>query len=375
MLHSRQQLVEGFLLYIDNLILNRENMPPQIGGGMMSKINRCVTIGGQKFWIRANTEQEYAEKLMEHCGGAGRTPAQGPGHPFGEYAKRWFETYARPNIETVTATTYQRQLDRYLIPHFRGKTLEEITVSDIQKLFNSMDGAKATKTKAKNVLNMILESAVDDEILSKNPLSSRRIRITGGESKPTKTYSVEQMRYLVQHLDDVQQPMDRAYLALQAMHPLRLEEVLGLKWGDIDLEQKVLHIRRAVTHPTRNLPEVKVPKTAASLRDLSLSDIAARYLTPGKPEEYVIGGERPLSYTQVRRMCGRIKKDTGFFENVTPIRFRTTVLTDIYEQTHDIKQAQAAAGHTSSAMTLRHYVKGRGTARETAEAIDRAYGT
>ena len=29
-------------------------------------------------------------------------------------------------------------------------------------------------------------------------------------------------------------PMDRAYIALQALHPMRLEEVLGLKGGDID---------------------------------------------------------------------------------------------------------------------------------------------
>lgn len=60
-------------------------------------------------------------------------------------------------------------------------------------------------------------------------------------------------------------------------------------------------------------------------------------------------------------MCDRIKRDTGFTENITPIRFRTTVLTDLYDQTKDIKLAQAAAGHTTSAMTLRYYVKGRET--------------
>lgn len=39
-------------------------------------------------------------------------------------------------------------------------------------------------------------------------------------------------------------------------------------------------------------------------------------------------------------MCDRIKRDTGFTENITPIRFRTTVLTDLYDQTKDIKLAQ-----------------------------------
>lgn len=54
-----------------------------------------------------------------------------------------------------------------------------------------------------------------------------------------------------------------------------------------------------------------------------------------------------------------IKKDTGFSENIMPVRFRTAVLADIYNQTRDIKPTQALARHTSSDMTLRYYVKGR----------------
>lgn len=73
-------------------------------------------------------------------------------------------------------------------------------------------------------------------------------------------------------------------------------------------------------------------------------------------------------------MCERIRRDTEFEERITPIRFRTTVLTDIYDQTRDIKQAQAAAGHTTAAMTLKYYVKGRNGTHEAATAIERAYG-
>ena len=60
-------------------------------------------------------------------------------------------------------------------------------------------------------------------------------------------------------------------------------------------------------------------------------------------------------------------------ENITPIRFRTTVLTDLYEQTGDIKLAQAEAGHTTPAMTLKYYVKGRKTSEQAAAAIQRIY--
>lgn len=70
----------------------------------------------------------------------------------------------------------------------------------------------------------------------------------------------------------------------------------------------------------------------------------------------------------------RIKKDTGFSEDVVPRRFRTTVLTDIYDETKDIKQTQAAAGHTTADMTLKHYVKGRQENSNTAVPVASRYG-
>ena len=96
-------------------------------------------------------------------------------------------------------------------------------------------------------------------------------------------------------------------------------------------------------------------------------------MIPGKPEEFVLGGSKPLSYQQVKRMCWRIQADTGFCDKITPIRFRTTVLTDLYENTHDIKLVQMAAGHTSSAMTLKHYVKGRQDVLQATASIESVY--
>ena len=72
-------------------------------------------------------------------------------------------------------------------------------------------------------------------------------------------------------------------------------------------------------------------------------------------------------------MCERIRRDTEFDERITPIRFRTTVLTDIYDQTKDVKVAQYAAGHTTPTMTLKHYVKGRKSCLQAADTIDKVY--
>lgn len=228
--------------------------------------------------------------------------------------------------------------------------------------------------KARMVLNMVLEQAVEDGLIQKNPLAARSVRIVGGSSRAIEPYSVAQMRFLVQRLDLIVKPSDRAFLALHALHPLRPEEVLGLLWRDLDFTAQTIHIERAVTHPSRNAPLVKETKTQASRRTINLVPQIIPLLERGAEDEFVLGGEKPLSYSMVRKMCERIQHQTGFEERITPRRFRTTVLTDLYDATKDIKQAQHAAGHTTAAMTLKHYVKGREQTANTATPIAQVYG-
>ena len=264
--------------HLDNSTQELDCMPFQQGvEGMATKINRTVTVNGVKRWIHCNTEQEYCDRLAKlFC----KEPQSEVKHLFSEYALNWFETYSKPNIATATVKLYSHLLTYHIIPAFEGMAVEDIRADDIQRLFNGMDTSKETKYKVKRLLNQVLNAAVDDEFLVKSPLKSDRIKITGAESTTTATYSVEQMQYLVQHIGDIQSAQDRTYMAIQALHPLRLEEVLGLKWSDIDLEHMSLSVNRAVTHPTRNQPEVKDTKTKSSVRTIGLSQLAVSYLTP-----------------------------------------------------------------------------------------------
>lgn len=347
-----------------------------------TRIRRRITINGHVQWITGATEQEYAENLFKAMSGgkAPENPQEPLGHDFGRYALDWFEVFSRPNIDRTTAITYERQLKKHILPAFDGLCVEEITPADVQKLFNAMDAetapkAKATKQKVKNVLNMILQQAAEDHLITRNPLCSRSIRIQGRPSASTPLYSVAQMQYIAAHLGDVADEYDRNYIALHALHPFRPEEVLGLRWMDIDLRANVICIRSTVTYPDRNQPVfAQKTKTDKSRRAIRLVEQIKPFLTPGAAEAFVVGGDAPFSYTQVRRMCGRIQKDMRFEQRIIPNRFRTTVLTDLYDSTKDIKQTQAAAGHTTAAMTLRHYVQGREALPDTAAPIASVYG-
>lgn len=339
----------------------------------MAKIKRRIQVDGETKWICANSEQEYAQNVMQLMREKANESA-GEKHNFRTYATDWFEVFSKPNIETATAVTYERQLRLHINPVLGDMSIEDVKPFDVQEMFNRMNGTKASKMKTKAVLNMIFEQAVEDKLIIRNPLSSRSIRITGDASNRTEPYTVEQMQTLCSGIPAIKNPQDRTYLVLQAVHPLRLEEVLGLKFEDIDRENLVIHVRRSVTHPERNQPEIKETKTAASRRDVALAKSAVQYLPCGPDDHFVLGGEKPLSCQQVSKMCERIRKDLAFDEKITPRRFRTTVLTDIYDSTKDIKQTQNAAGHTTAAMTLNHYVKGRSQTQDTASSISGLYG-
>lgn len=254
-----------------------------------------------------------------------------------------------------------------------------ITVADAMQVFNAMGDENTigieTKKKVRTVLNQILRYAIDENIISKNPLEAYSFRIRGKESEPTKAYTVEQMQYTIEHLRDIRNENDRNYMCIQSLHPMRPEEVLGLRWQDIDLESNAIHIRNTVTHPDRSKAVFQdCTKTRQSRRTLALVPDIKRYLTVGEPEDFVVGGKKPYSYTQMRQMRKRVARDIQFDDKITPRRFRTTVLTDIYDGTKDIKMTQAAAGHTTSAMTLEHYAKGRMLNRDAAKTIADAYG-
>lgn len=355
---------------LDNAIMGNIMPMPEGGSSDMAKykFNQYVMIDDKKCWVTANTAQEFADKVLKLSMNNNKDK-----HDFKAYANNWYEVFCKPNIEIATQTTYERQLQKYIFPALGTMYIEDITVDDCQRLFNGMSGRKSTKNKVREVLTQIFDAAVEDKLIAFNPLKSKRFKITGEESRKTVPYDVKQIQYLVKHIDDVKNPTDRFFVAMLCFHPLRLEEILGIKYGDIDRKKCEVNICRAVTHPTRNQPEIKETKTEKSTRIAPLSQRVRSYMPKGKPDEFVFGGEKALSYTQVVRMCERIQRDTGFSEKITPRRFRCTLLTDIYDQTRDVKLTQDAGGHATPDITFKNYVRGREISRDAIKALEKLY--
>ena len=148
-------------LNLDNSTETSLDYVPSIKGDQtMAKIKRTVTINGTKKWISAQNEQEYIEKVLHLAADNDSDSADKKKHIFKEYALNWFETFSKPNITTACAITYERQLRVHIFPIIGDMYIEDVTTTDIQRLFNAMTGTKSTKEKARTVLRMIFQSAI-----------------------------------------------------------------------------------------------------------------------------------------------------------------------------------------------------------------------
>jgi integrase len=75
-----------------------------------------------------------------------------------------------------------------------------------------------------------------------------------------------------------------AFYVLALMTGLRRSELLALRWDDVDLGSRQLHVRRALERVGGKLQMVK-PKTGSSVRTVVLPKIAARYLREHKKRQ------------------------------------------------------------------------------------------
>ena len=342
-----------------------------------AKIRRQVQINGENRWISANSEQDYADqlfKLMKSQTTAGTQNQEK--HLLKDYMETWFQSFCLNHHDPEGSTNQNnlRALRLYIYPLLGDKYVEDITSADVQRMINSIHGAKESKKKPFGLLKRMLDYAVDQRIIQSNPAKSSSVKLTGNASRTTTPYTVEQMKYFVTNIHRIQDPSDRNWLAIITSNVLRPEEALGFRWEDLDEENHTINVCRAVTHPTRNQPSIKETKTEGSIRTLYISQSVIDQLTRTEGE-WIVGGEKPLSYTQVRRMCNRIARDIQSPVLITPERFRTTVATDLYEQTGDLKLLQAAGGWTTAAVPLKYYAKGRSTTQAASIAIQAVYGT
>lgn len=352
----------------------------------MSRFKEFVPVGtdasGQTVykWITGKDKQSFFNNFAKAVRAYSQPAAPTNERPairqrmlFRDYALKWLHEEMQGNIAASTFEHYKTRLNAHILPFFGDSYIDEIETSDIIQYFQSRKDATQTSVKPeKAILNMVFRAAHEDGYTQSNPMQSRRIKITGTEGKTREAVPKEAMIEAIGNIGKITNDDERNYFLLLAFHAMRPEEVRGLQWKDIDLENNVIHIRKTIIYPKRNKPEIGKTKTESSKADIGLVEAIKPYLVPGSPDEYVTGGTEPKTYAVMRKMWLRIRKQVGL-PNVTESQFRTTIASDLQEKTNNVMQVQQLLRHSKASTTLKHYIKPRSEITQTARTVEAIY--
>ncbi len=217
---------------------------------------------------------------------------------FEKWAQKWLDTYKKGVVKDHTYNfTYKSNVEKYLIPYFGKAHISKIQQIDIQKYFNQVEHngeplAKSTLDKHKMILKSIFDAAIDNDLCYKNPVKNIKYQ-RFAESKERIAYTKEEAN----RCEEYAQQHGRKDVVIMLNTGVRRSELLGLKWGDIDFDNRIMHIERAVTQ-TKGKIIIDKPKTKTSIRAIPMSEALTEYLKQfaSGVDTFIIGtGEKPVS--------------------------------------------------------------------------------
>ena len=196
--------------------------------------------------------------------------------------------------DRATTRTSRAPLIRRLRDKF-GKMRLDVMLADVNKIEQWITGLKHEVTKEdlapsskgaiRTMLHRLIECAMrwNAVAVQSNPIALIRVKGSSKRKKEIVTLTPEQYVALIA---DPKLPGHVRMIVILAMSlGLRVSEILGLRWSDIDFDRKTIAIRRSVVN--RNIEETK---TAASAQVLPLHDDLAEELKAWKNGKEVIEG-------------------------------------------------------------------------------------
>ena len=220
---------------------------------------------GKTFATRAEARRFLAE--IEHAlvDRAYRDPALGRVR-FAEYAQWWLAN--RPELRPRTQELYEGLLRIHIVPTFGEVRFDQLTSPLVRSWHASLTSAPrpgpVTVAKAYRLLRTILNDAVDDGLLVKNPCSIRGAGVERSPERPIAT--LEQVDALAEAIE----PRYRAMVLLATFCGLRLGELLALRRDRIDLGKARVLVVEQVVELHDGTRTVGPPKTAAGRRTVAI---------------------------------------------------------------------------------------------------------
>ena len=284
---------------------------------------------------------------------------------FNEVAALW-KADKRQYVKKSTYSIYSQLCNSYILPEFGGNpVLNENSIQAFANRLLARGYAIKTVKDTMLVLKMIIRYG---EKLGAWPHVEFQLRYPTLAEVPRTivTLSDKHLNMLLRHLREHISFKNLGVLI--CLHSgLRIGEVCGLQWKDLDMADGVIRVNKTVQRITicdgpirEDYVAVDVPKTASSVREIPIAREVKEMIRPFKkmmPFDYYVisGGPQPLEPRTYRRYFKHLLGELG----IPPIRFhglRHSFATRCIQSKCDYKTVSVLLGHSSISTTLDLYV-------------------
>lgn len=205
-------------------------------------------------------------------------------------------TAKKENISSTTYLLYETAIQRILIPKLGHLHLDEIKPFHVQELINFLATpsgrvdkkgeklAPATIRRYLTILQSIMTMAWKQEYIQSNPADTRRLEISKIVTPEVEAFSNEEIAEILK-MAQLEPIHIHAVIATAIYTGARRGEIAGLKWEDVDFEKRTMYIRRSVVKLVGQEPEIKLPKTISSIRQMAIPQALCDVLQELKKEQ------------------------------------------------------------------------------------------
>lgn len=357
---------------LDNRIFDAQNAPEE--GAFMIKRSRVQTgtdSNGKAVFtqVSGRTDAERIDNAVRAMIASGRIwdfmpdastvakPAKKQGHSFSEKIKEWYRRYKEPSISETYKVTLKGRIKR-MCDFFRDMPVEDIVAADVQDFLNSLHELTTDTINAfKKTLADFFDDMCEDDLISKNPARSRRIKLPGKDGKGIVALEKDEIKRLYDLIPKLQDEAMRLMLALMTFAGLRREEAFGLMWEDIDFENNLLNIQRAVVLPV-DAPIVKETKTGNTRMVPISDDLRAILLQSRRESGYVVLDEKGCLFTKSRyKKLWKTAKEIVGIPGLDARVLRHSYATYSASAGVEMKTLASCMGHTTMKTTFEIYTQ------------------
>lgn len=218
---------------------------------------------------------------------------------FCDMAEWFIDNYAKNELKEITAYNYESQIKNHLLPELGNIKLKDFTPAKITAFFKTRKYSPATCRKVYVILQSIFARAVEQGFIKETPCTKAVILPKAKQPKEKKPFLNEhQAKDLLKMVEDNTQ-FNRIIKVL-LYTGMRSGECLGLRWQDIDFENRTIHIENTLTD-VGGKHWLQPPKTKTSNRYIALSDVLADIFKEQKKhnEEKISNLGKDYSYPEM----------------------------------------------------------------------------